>query len=434
MPGPYLRHTAALLALLTAGGALRAPSARRRVARVTMSAVSSPTMTRPAFMPSAAKRAELTEQATLDMLDQVEAVALELPAGAVEASFVRTRAAAAEGTPPVVLLHGFDSSCLEFRRTMPRLDALGVEAYALDLLGWGFGDTGGAGADVSVEAKRAALLAFQREVLGGRPMALLGVSLGAAAIIDFNAAHPDAVASAILVDPQGFIDGAPPVPEPFARGGIRVLGSWPLRSVANQLAYADTDAFATDDAIRVGLLHTARPAWEDDSVAWLLGGGYSVSSLVPRLAPKPAVILWGRQDEILPPAEYAPKFVAALPGAAFRWVEDCGHSPHLEQADVLAAAVRAFLDGGPDAVAGDADVSEIVRLAARGPVEKLLDRAKELNAALDTPILDANERGGPLEPVKKFVRSEPEIAQVAASALALAFFFVLFRVLGAVFG
>ena len=250
----------------------------------------------------------------------------------------------------------------------------------------------------------------------------------------FNAVHSDAVASAILVDPQGFIDGAPPVPEPFARGGIRVLGSWPLRSVANQLAYADTDAFATDDAIRVGLLHTARPAWEDDSVAWLLGGGYSVSSLVPRLAPKPAVILWGRQDEILPPAEYAPKFVAALPGAAFRWVEDCGHSPHLEQADVLAAAVRAFLDGGPDAVAGDADVSEIVRLAARGPVEKLLDRAKELNAALDTPILDANERGGPLEPVKKFVRSEPEIAQVAASALALAFFFVLFRVLGAVFG
>ena len=236
MPGPYLRHTAALLALLTAGGALRAPSARRRVARVTMSAVSSPTMTRPAFMPSSEKRAELTEQATLDMLDQVEAVALELPArsGAVEASFVRTRTREAAGVPPVVLLHGFDSSCLEFRRTLPRLDALGVEAYALDLLGWGFGDTGGAGADVSVEAKRAALLAFQRDVLGGRPMALLGVSLGAAAIIDFNAAHPDAVASVILVDPQGFIDGAPPVPEPFARGGIRVLGSWPLRSVANQ--------------------------------------------------------------------------------------------------------------------------------------------------------------------------------------------------------
>ena len=67
---------------------------------------------------------------------------------------------------------------------------------------------------------------------------------------------------------------------------------------------------------------------------------------MPRLAGTPTAILWGRQDEILPPAEYAPKFVAALPGAAFRWVEECGHSPHLEQAATLAHAVRTFLDDG----------------------------------------------------------------------------------------
>ena len=72
------------------------------------------------------------------------------------------------------------------------------------------------------------------------------------------------------------------MPERFARGGIRVLGSWPLRSLANQIAYYDKETCATDDAIRVGLLHTARPAWEDDSVAWLLGGGYSARA--PRSA------------------------------------------------------------------------------------------------------------------------------------------------------
>ena len=51
-----------------------------------------------------------------------------------------------------------------------------------------------------------------------------------------------------------------------------------MRSVANQMAYFDTDTLATDDAIRVGLLHCMRSGWEDDSIAWLLGGGYSVSS------------------------------------------------------------------------------------------------------------------------------------------------------------
>jgi len=203
-------------------------------------------------------------------------------------------------------------------------------------------------------------------------MALAGVSLGAAVIIDFHAAYPEAVASAALIDPQGFIDGAPPVPEAFARAGIQVLGSWPLRSVANQLAYCDTNTYATDDAIRVGLLHCARPGWEDDSVDWLLGGGYSVSQLVPRLSRINTLIMWGRQDEILPPQDFVPKFVDALPEATFRWVENCGHSPHLEQPSVLASALAAFLQG--EQIAGDSDVSEVVALANLSPLELVQSR------------------------------------------------------------
>ena len=41
---------------------------------------------------------------------------------------------------PYVLLHGFDSSCLEYRRLFPKLEENGAEVYALDLLGWGFTD------------------------------------------------------------------------------------------------------------------------------------------------------------------------------------------------------------------------------------------------------------------------------------------------------
>jgi len=381
-----------------------------------------PRMAVPTFV-TPDKVQELEEVAATDMLKAIETTALDLPPalarGPIGATFVRSSAAPTE-EPPVVLLHGFDSSCLEFRRLLPELGARGVEAYALDVLGWGFGDTSAA-SGVGVEAKREQLYAFWKQELGGRPMTLAGVSLGAAVIIDFNAAYPEAVASAVLVDPQGFIDGAPPVPEPFARAGIRVLGSWPLRSVANQLAYYDTDTLATDEAIRIGLLHCARPGWEDDSVDWLLGGGYSVSSLVPRLESKPCLILWGRQDEILPPAEYAPKFVAAIPSAAFRWVESCGHSPHLEQPRVMAEAIVAFRTGQP--VAGEP--------YGEGPAAEA-SPLERLNAFLDTPILDTNVVGGPLEPLKSFARAEPEIAQIGASVVAVSFFLFIARVLLAV--
>lgn len=41
---------------------------------------------------------------------------------------------------PMLLLHGFDSSLLEFRRLLPRLGEKGAEVYAMDVLGWGFTD------------------------------------------------------------------------------------------------------------------------------------------------------------------------------------------------------------------------------------------------------------------------------------------------------
>lgn len=44
---------------------------------------------------------------------------------------------------PVLLLHGFDSSSLEFRRLWPVLEE-SFETWAVDLVGWGFSDSGAA--------------------------------------------------------------------------------------------------------------------------------------------------------------------------------------------------------------------------------------------------------------------------------------------------
>lgn len=130
-----------------------------------------------------------------------------------------------------------------------------------------------------------------------------------------------------------------------------------------------------------------------------------------------------------PTQDFLPKFVRALPNAAFRWVEECGHSPHLEQPSILADALAAFLRG--EVVAGDSDVSEVVARANRTPLQVAQSRVAAINAFLDTPILDTNERGGPLEPLKAWVRTEPEVAQVGASVVAVSFFAVTF---GSAFG
>ncbi|KAJ0973819.1 hypothetical protein J5N97_015784 [Dioscorea zingiberensis] len=96
-----------------------------------------------------------------------------------------------KGLEPIVLLHGFDSSCLEWRYTYPLLENAGLETWAVDVLGWGFSDLEPRPA-CSVGAKREHLYQLWRSYID-RPMVLVGPSLGAAVSIDFAANHPEAV-------------------------------------------------------------------------------------------------------------------------------------------------------------------------------------------------------------------------------------------------
>lgn len=58
--------------------------------------------------------AEIEELAALDMLAGLQSTELPLSIGSVQASFVGPAAGRdlPEGTPPVLLLHGFDGSCI----------------------------------------------------------------------------------------------------------------------------------------------------------------------------------------------------------------------------------------------------------------------------------------------------------------------------------
>lgn len=78
----------------------------------------------------------------------------------VGTNYVKTETSDTEhADDPILCLHGFDSSVLEFRRLLPKLASIGANAYAVDVLGWGFTDVGGvqsfgAGMRVSVSARQ----------------------------------------------------------------------------------------------------------------------------------------------------------------------------------------------------------------------------------------------------------------------------------------
>ena len=185
-------------------------------------------------------------------------------------------------------------------------------------------------------------------------MTLVGSSLGGAMAIDCALQYPDMVQSLFLIDAQGFIDGLGPLsklPEWLATLGVKVLGSRPLREMANQISYHDPETFATEDAVRVGQLHCSTDNWMDDNKAWMMSGGYSLSERVAEVR-QPTLVCWGEQDRILDPAT-AEQFRAALtgrpglPDARICTIPACGHVAHLEQPELLTELIVDFARGPP---------------------------------------------------------------------------------------
>ena len=103
-------------------------------------------------------------------------------------------------SPPLVLLHGFDSSALEYRRLAPLL-AETRDVFVPDILGWGFSNHD-AVQSFTPAAKMAHLKSFVRDVVK-EPCVIVGASLGGALAITLAVESPELVDQVVLIDAQG---------------------------------------------------------------------------------------------------------------------------------------------------------------------------------------------------------------------------------------
>ncbi|XP_057482103.1 alpha/beta hydrolase domain-containing protein VTE7 isoform X2 [Actinidia eriantha] len=244
-------------------------------------------------------------------------------------------------TSPVILLHGFDSSCLEWRYALPLLEEAGLETWAMDILGWGFSDLERL-PSCDVASKRDHLYQFWKSYIR-RPMLLVGPSLGAAVAIDFAVNHPEAVEKLVLINASVYSEGTgnmTKLPKAVAYAGVYLLKSIPLRLYATFLAFNGLPLDTCLDWTNVGRLHCLLPWWEDATVAFMDTGGYNVSSVVEQVKQK-TLIIWGEEDQIIS-NKLGVKLHCELPNSIIRQVPDCGHIPHVENPSFVAKLIMEF--------------------------------------------------------------------------------------------
>jgi pimeloyl-ACP methyl ester carboxylesterase len=298
-------------------------------------------------LPAAA--AGLSEATSIAIAQQIQWANISLPstatAGTDKTPTIATSYVCQGGGPPIVLLHGFDSSLLEFRRLIPLL-AQSAQVWAVDLLGFGFCDresNRAAPNRVDPEAIKQHLHAFCQQMIG-QPVVLIGASMGGGVAIDFATSYPEAVKQLILIDAVGFAAG-PAVGKfmfsPLDKWATNFLRNPGVRRKISEKAYYNR-AFVTPDASLCASLHLLVPGWQESLIAFTKSGGYNF--LRPKIAQikQPTLVLWGKYDNILGTQD-APQFEQEIEQCQLIWIEDCGHVPHLEQAKITAKHIVDFL-------------------------------------------------------------------------------------------
>jgi pimeloyl-ACP methyl ester carboxylesterase len=257
------------------------------------------------------------------------------------------------GPPDVLLLHHFYGNVATWRRVTDRL-ADDARLVAFDRPGFGWtprpprsrwNGTNPYTRESAVHLGLALLEAYAIE-----RAVVVGASAGGTVALQMAAAHPERVAGLVLLAPAIGGDVGPP-----ARYR-RVLRSGPARAVARTViprvagsidhgriggSWADASRVTDADVAAYAALFD-QPRWA--AGLWEVMTAEPPPALWDALAgiDVPVLVVSGAQDRVVHP-RWAREAARRLPQGRYVTLADCGHTPHEECPDAVAAHIRDFL-------------------------------------------------------------------------------------------
>lgn len=224
-----------------------------------------------------------------------------------------------EAERTIVLVHGLGTSTLSWFKVIRPLGRR-YRVLALDLPGWGFSPYP-PGRDHSTVPDLVAAITLFLERVAGRPVVLIGQSMGGWACAKAAASRPDLVEELVLVNNAGVL--YPEVAE--------------LRTRLDLRSPAMVDEFWRNMYHRVPRLYRlfrkdfVRRMHEPRILRFMdsLTEADFINADLGRLT-VPVTILWGQEDRFIP-AHTVDLMVRELRQGRVVWIPRCGHIPALER-------------------------------------------------------------------------------------------------------
>ena len=236
----------------------------------------------------------------------------------------------------VVLLHGLADDVGVWGSVMPALAAK-HRVIALDQVGFGRSDK------PLLDYRAATFVDFLDGFLNELKIdraSLVGNSLGGWIAADFALAHPERIERLVLCNAAGYAAVAKNMNSRTfsalrlaSRDDIRHLG--PL-TFHDKRFYEDVD-LAFKQRVTAGDDYTVNQVLDS-----ILRGEDVLDGRVGAIH-KPTLILWGREDKLIP-LKLAERFHKEIAGSRLEIIDNCGHMQHVECPKEFAAAVLEFLN------------------------------------------------------------------------------------------
>lgn len=251
-----------------------------------------------------------------------------------------------ESDQVVLLVHGFSVPYFIFDPTFDFLTLSGFRTLRYDLFGRGFSDRPRVRYDIDLFVKQ--LLDLLDALRFTRPVNLIGLSMGGPITATFTARHPGRVRSLTLIDPAGARPiSLTPTLRAMKLPGI-AEGIFGLFGSESLLKSAAKDFFDPElvghfiEKYKVQMQYKGFKRAILSSIRNNMLGSFLASyDQVGRLG-KPVLLVWGRNDTTVP-LVHSDDLRAAMPGAEFHVIENCGHIPHYEKPEEFNPILLEFL-------------------------------------------------------------------------------------------
>ncbi len=236
----------------------------------------------------------------------------------------------------VLLIHGFDSCFLEFRRLTPYLKK-NNKLIIPDLYGFGFCPRSSGnkyGFKYLMKHLNSVLNYFSKN----HSIGLIGASMGGALALELARQNPKKVNKLLLLSPAGLAGKNPKILWPFNHFGACFLRQPFVRKALCRQAFADPKNSVGPAEEQIASIHLKVPGWQSSLADFAADGGVSDCGL-PKPT-QPLKIILGKYDRIIPKAEKEKTKINY--NSNIEIATNSGHLPHLEEPKLVAEAWERF--------------------------------------------------------------------------------------------